>query len=187
MTLRPAQLSLLYPQAVGARPQGHGGGTRAIHPRRARHAVPAIPRPASARGPRRWAAHLRWCDAGRCATRRGDEMSGKLHSPFQVGDEPLGRSVRRMHFWGEIAGLKRYWCGAMQAAKKPGLAQRSHGECKQSGFQPTGKPYPWHIISCIQWTYDPLNMGQRMHSKVIPRVTEAGYAPLPAQRISQNT
>jgi len=95
-------------------------------------------------------------------------MSGKLHSSFQVGDEPLGRSIRRMHFWGEIAGLKRYWCGAMQAAKKPGLAQRSHGECKQSGFQPTGKGYPWHIISCIQWTYDPLNMGQRMHSKVYP-------------------
>jgi hypothetical protein len=95
-------------------------------------------------------------------------MSGKLHSPFQVGDEPLGRSIRRMHFWGEIAGLKRYWCGAMQAAKKPGLAQRSHGECKQSGVQPTGKGYPWHIIPCIQWTYHPLNMGQRMHLKVYP-------------------
>jgi len=52
-------------RAVGARPRGQGGGTRAIHPGRARHGGPATLHPASARGPRRSAPHPRWCSGAR--------------------------------------------------------------------------------------------------------------------------
>jgi hypothetical protein len=48
----------------------------------------------------------------------------KIPSPIQVGDESLGRSLRRMQAGGERAAPERYWCGAMQTAKRPGLAQR---------------------------------------------------------------
>ena len=44
--------------------------------------------------------------------------------PIQVGGEPLGRSTRWMQTGSEIAGPERYWCGAMQTAKMPGLAER---------------------------------------------------------------
>ena len=48
----------------------------------------------------------------------------KALPPIQVGGKPLGRSVRWMQAGGEIAGPERYWCGAMQTAKMPGLAER---------------------------------------------------------------
>jgi hypothetical protein len=48
----------------------------------------------------------------------------KIPSPIQGGDESLGRSLRRMQAGGERAAPERYWCGAMQTAKRPGLAQR---------------------------------------------------------------
>jgi len=48
---------------------------------------------------------------------------------------------------GEIAAPERYWCGPMQATKKPGLTKERHGELQQSGFQPTGKPSP--TVSCM--------------------------------------
>src|SRR6185369_12166021 len=48
----------------------------------------------------------------------------KIPSPIQVGDESLGRSLRRMQAGGERAAPERYWCGAMQTAKRPGLTQR---------------------------------------------------------------
>lgn len=44
--------------------------------------------------------------------------------PIQVGGELLGRSAGQMLDRGETAGPERYWCGAMQAAKKPGLTKR---------------------------------------------------------------
>jgi len=43
---------------------------------------------------------------------------------IQVDDEPLGRSVRWMQVGREIAAPERYWCGAMQTAKRPGLTKR---------------------------------------------------------------
>ena len=61
----------------------------------------------------------------------------KTPSLLQGGDEPLGRSVPGMQREGETAGPERYWCGARQAAKRPGLAQREHGESNRSGVQPT--------------------------------------------------
>jgi hypothetical protein len=39
------------PRAASGAPRGHGGGTRAMHPGRARHCVPATRHPASARLP----------------------------------------------------------------------------------------------------------------------------------------
>jgi hypothetical protein len=52
----------------------------------------------------------------------------KTPLPIQVGNEPLGRSAMGMHPWGEIAGPERYRCGAMQAAKRLGLAENVYGE-----------------------------------------------------------
>ena len=49
-------------------------------------------------------------------------------APILVGAEPLGRSVGWMQARSEIAAPERYGCGAMQAAKKPGLAEEPHGE-----------------------------------------------------------
>ncbi len=48
----------------------------------------------------------------------------KIPSPIQVGGESLGRSVRWMQAGGERAAPERYWCGAMQTAKRPGLTER---------------------------------------------------------------
>src|SRR5688572_13406021 len=64
-TIQARAIVTTPPQAVGARPPGHGGGTRAIHPSRARYCGPATRRPASARDPRRSAPHLRGCGKGR--------------------------------------------------------------------------------------------------------------------------
>jgi hypothetical protein len=69
-----------YSPAVGARPPGHGGGTRAIHPGRARHGGPATRRPAAARGPRRSAPHPRWC-GGRA--RHGRVVTSAVRSPVR--------------------------------------------------------------------------------------------------------
>jgi hypothetical protein len=75
------------PRAVGARPQGHGGGTRAMHPGRARHCGPATRHPASARGPRRSAPHPRWCGGG--AERAGRDprrpVPGKASDAMDAG------------------------------------------------------------------------------------------------------
>ena len=61
MSMIPAntrRLSQHSPRAVGARPPGHGGGTRAIHPGRARHGGPATPRRAWGSAPRRFTRQL---------------------------------------------------------------------------------------------------------------------------------
>jgi hypothetical protein len=63
-----------------------------------------------------------------CATKRSDGMDGKSPCLYEAGIEPLGRSVRWMQTGGERAAPERYWCGAMQAAKMPGLAEGSQGE-----------------------------------------------------------
>jgi hypothetical protein len=63
-----------------------------------------------------------------CATKHIDGMYGKSQCLYEAGTEPLGRSVRWMQPGGERAAPERYWCGAMQAAKMPGLAQGPHGE-----------------------------------------------------------
>jgi hypothetical protein len=63
-----------------------------------------------------------------CATKRSDGMDGKSPCLYEAGIEPLGRSVRWMQTGGERAAPERYWCGAMQAAKMPGLAQGPQGE-----------------------------------------------------------
>jgi hypothetical protein len=52
---------------------------------------------------------------------------------------------------GEIADPERYWCGTMQAAKKPGLMKKEQGEFNQSGFQPSGNRPPVPPITCIGW------------------------------------
>src|SRR4051812_40282890 len=62
--------------------------------------------------------------AARCASRV--LCSGGApwrYSPSQVSDESLGRSAREMLSWGEKAGPERYWCGARQTAKRPGLTK----------------------------------------------------------------
>jgi hypothetical protein len=53
----------------------------------------------------------------------------------------------RMH--GDNGGMERRVAGyralslpTRQTAKKPGLAERSHGEFTRSGFSPTGVSYP---------------------------------------------
>jgi hypothetical protein len=71
---------------------------------------------------------LKGAQAMRCATKRGDGMKGNSHRLYQVGGEPLGRSARWMQVGGEIAGPKRYRCGAMPATKRPGLAEAVQGE-----------------------------------------------------------
>jgi len=48
----------------------------------------------------------------------------KIPSPIQVSGESLGRSIRWMQAGGERAAPERYWCGAMQTAKRPGLTKR---------------------------------------------------------------
>jgi len=53
---------------------------------------------------------------------RLNDRKGPL--PIQVGGESLGRSAKWMQTWGETAGPERYWCGAMQTAKMPGLTKR---------------------------------------------------------------
>ena len=63
-----------------------------------------------------------------CATKRSDGMDGKSLCLYEAGIEPLGRSVRWMQIGGERAAPERYWCGAMQAAKMPDLAQGPQGE-----------------------------------------------------------
>jgi hypothetical protein len=63
-----------------------------------------------------------------CATKRSDGMDGKSPCLYEAGIEPLGRSVRWMQTGGERAAPERYWCGAMQAAKMPGLAEGPQGE-----------------------------------------------------------
>jgi hypothetical protein len=73
----------------------------------------------------------------------------------------------------------------MQAAKRLGLAERSHGECKRSGVQPTGKIPPATLYlayldvidpglrgsDCIQW---------ESHDQ---RMTEADVYVISAQRL----
>src|SRR6266576_3344640 len=67
-------------------------------------------------------------NSAECATKRSDGMDGKSPCLYEAGMEPLGRSVRWMQTGGERAAPERYWCGAMQAAKRPGLAEGSQGE-----------------------------------------------------------
>jgi hypothetical protein len=56
---------------------------------------------------------------------RGAEMEWEeIPTTYAGKGESLGRSVRRMQTGGETAAPERYWCGAMQTAKKPGLAER---------------------------------------------------------------
>ena len=49
----------------------------------------------------------------------------------------------------------------MQAAKKPGLAKRSHGESKRSGLQPTGNLPPATKYPAHAGTRKPASSGQR--------------------------
>jgi hypothetical protein len=65
----------IAPPAVGARPRGHGGGTRAIHPGRARHGGPATPHPASACGRHRSAPHPRQYRGGTNWSERGQRRA----------------------------------------------------------------------------------------------------------------
>jgi hypothetical protein len=59
------------------------------------------------------------------ARREAQRWNGwKIPSPIQVGGESLGRSVRWLQAGGERAAPERYWCGAMQTAKRPGLTKR---------------------------------------------------------------
>src|SRR5262245_3329080 len=53
------------PRAVAARPRGHGAGTPAAHPERARRSAPATSPPAWAAGRRRSAPRRRWCGGER--------------------------------------------------------------------------------------------------------------------------
>jgi hypothetical protein len=64
---------------------------------------------------------------GTCATKLTDTMEGNSRRLYQGGYEPLRCSGWWMQASGEIATSKRYRCGARQAAKMPGLAQRWHG------------------------------------------------------------
>jgi len=48
----------------------------------------------------------------------------KSPPPIQVGGESLERSDWWMQASREIAAPERYWCGAMQTAKKPGLTKK---------------------------------------------------------------
>jgi hypothetical protein len=85
-------------RAAAARPRGHGGGTRAVHPGRAYCCGPATPRPASARGPRRSAPHWRWCNAGRARVGRdqgGTGTSATGHAMDARGLDGLAEGHRR--------------------------------------------------------------------------------------------
>jgi hypothetical protein len=64
---------------------------------------------------------------GTCATKLTDTMEGNSRRLYQGGYEPLRCSGWWMQASGERATSKRYRCGARQAAKRPGLAQRWHG------------------------------------------------------------
>jgi hypothetical protein len=75
-------------------------------------------------------------------------MDGKSQYLYEAGTEPLGRSVRWRLTGGEKAALERYWCGAMQAAKRPGLAQGPHGE-DTKGRKTYGK-----IPPCLKILHD---------------------------------
>lgn len=65
-----------------------------------------------------------------------------LPTLVQAGVESLGLSLRWMQVCGQRADPERYWCGAMQAANRPGLTERQYGEFIRSRFQPTGKRTP---------------------------------------------
>jgi hypothetical protein len=87
-----------HPPAVGARPPGHGGGTRAMHPRSARHGGPATRRPAAVRGPRR-SAPTREGVVGR-ATRAGYDPRRTI--PREGSDAMNARGLQRFgetHRW----------------------------------------------------------------------------------------
>src|ERR671925_320992 len=62
-----------------------------------------------------------------CATKCRVGMTRVL-GLSSAGPEPLGRSAQGMQPGGERAAPERYGCGAMQAVKKPGLAEGPQGE-----------------------------------------------------------
>jgi hypothetical protein len=62
------------PRAAGARPRGHGRGTRPVHLGSAPHCGRVTPRPASAPGRCQSARHRRCCD-------RGGKRAGRHHRP----------------------------------------------------------------------------------------------------------
>jgi hypothetical protein len=53
---------------------------------------------------------------------------------------------------GEIAAAERYWCGATQAAKRPGLMKEDHGELKTKRVSTFGKFTPYPTNTLCNWT-----------------------------------
>jgi len=100
--------------------------------------------------------------------------------PIQVGSESLGRSIRRMQGGGERAGPERYWCGAMQAAKRPGLTERSMVSANQAGFNlRETDPLPRTILH--SWAIDArAATGQRTRPRLLGKAK--GYRGGPVMR-----
>ena len=94
-----------FSRAVDAGPRGHGAGTRAIHPARARRGAPATPRPAWEDARRRSAPHRPWAGGGTTRARGDDSGALRVRSAtcwMRAGSMAsagvvIGRTVVRPH------------------------------------------------------------------------------------------